>query len=264
MMESLAKNYAGKVTKYQFDGKTHCEVTAWLITKNLMGNPYGLISEKPKLPDSRTAEEIQLENRERVLRRARKRARQLVLTIGADHIITLTRRENVCDVAPMLLAFEKFIARLKVQNPDFKYVACWERQKRGAIHFHIAVRGWQNIPMLRDAWLRVVPDGGLNVEAGKRLDDKNRTGRVASYITKYITKCLDDETLHASNRRTYRASHGIELDQERVFFNASNWTGIIGEALDKVMNISPSKTGKFGGKIWCCDDWTSVWICSWG
>jgi len=51
--------------------------------------------------------------------------------------ITLTFRENIQDLNIAHYEFQKFVARLKTLDCNFKYLAVVEFQQRGAIHYHL-------------------------------------------------------------------------------------------------------------------------------
>ncbi|WP_236651814.1 rolling circle replication-associated protein [Enterococcus hirae] len=58
--------------------------------------------------------------------------------------LTLTFRENIQDIAYANNKFNKFIKRLNyelyhIKKSKLKYLATWEKQKRGAIHYHIVL-----------------------------------------------------------------------------------------------------------------------------
>ncbi|WP_430733054.1 rolling circle replication-associated protein [Burkholderia stagnalis] len=95
------------------------------------------------------------ENSESNLLDAAKRAKQQVRlrckAIGADRMITLTYRENMQDKARLKRDFDALRRRL-AKLSTFLYVATPERQKRGAWHLHVAVKGRQNYRVLRSIW----------------------------------------------------------------------------------------------------------------
>lgn len=56
--------------------------------------------------------------------------------------MTLTFKDNIQDVKYTNVEFKKFIKRLNYylyneKKQNLKYLAVWEKQKRGAIHYHI-------------------------------------------------------------------------------------------------------------------------------
>lgn len=148
-------------------------------------------------------------------RRARKTVRHRCKAIAADRLVTLTYRENMMDREQALKDWKAFVRRLsRVQ--DFHYVAVIEVQARGAIHFHVAVRGRQHYALLRSIWYSVL---GTNAEGQTRgqvnVRDPHRFGfgntgqhKLASYIAKYCGKQMDARDL---NQKRYFCSKGIVI-----------------------------------------------------
>ena len=81
------------------------------------------------------------DHEDRAVRRARSRIRQLILTVRADHLLTLTYRDNVTDFKRACSDLNKFVRIVKDQLPGWVYIAVPEQQKRGAWHWHMAVCG---------------------------------------------------------------------------------------------------------------------------
>lgn len=92
--------------------------------------------------------EKRVENDEDAGRRAKQKVRDCCKAISADRMVTLTYRVNMTDRKKALKDWKAFCRRLgKVQK--FHYVAVIEEQERGALHFHVAVRGRQSYVLLR-------------------------------------------------------------------------------------------------------------------
>lgn len=144
---------------------------------------------------------------ERATRRARKAARVRCKASGYDSLFTFTYRDNVQDRDLVAVHWKETVRRIKRILPDFSYVAVLERQKRGALHLHVAthrlpasftVRGvkLKSWNVLRSIWRSVVGDLGGNFDESKR-QRCSRAGsfRIARYITKYIAKDFEDGEL---------------------------------------------------------------------
>ena len=99
-------------------------------------------------------------NKEQNERRARARAageiRRKCLAVRADHLVTLTYRDNVEDRERVLTDLDRLKRMLTRGGYSMPYVAVLECQKRGAIHPHLAVHGIQDIRLLRRCWYRIV------------------------------------------------------------------------------------------------------------
>lgn len=150
-------------------------------------------------------------------RRAKKNVCIRCKAISADRMVTLTYRENMVDRERALADFKEFRRRLsKVKK--FYYVAVIEEQERGALHFHVAVRGKQSYALLRSIWQRVLGLGADGKQMGQvNVRDPNSFGfgvkgahRLASYIAKY---CGKEMACRGLNQKRYFASLGIVLPE---------------------------------------------------
>lgn len=154
-------------------------------------------------------------NRARASRRARTKVRRLSISKGVNCLLTLTYRENMLDRDRCKRDLDVFIKRLRRALPSFEYIACLERQKRGAWHIHIGCRRVQShyvhkgslvksYDLLRSLWRGVVgaDNGTCNVQ--KRRSRAPR--KIAMYIAKYIGKEMGEDLRKFEN--SYSASGG--------------------------------------------------------
>ncbi|WP_343549425.1 hypothetical protein [Ralstonia sp.] len=154
------------------------------------------------------------EHRERNIDAASRRARQSLRlkakTIQADHMLTLSTRENIQDLDRFQELFDRW-RRIMGAVKAFAYVAVPERQTRGAWHLHVAVHGkparWRAIR----AWLRVVGGKGngyvhLREPEGGHYGQAWQPHQLSAYISKYIGK---DVGVAELNRKRYWTSRGI-------------------------------------------------------
>jgi hypothetical protein len=157
------------------------------------------------------------ENDDDAGRPAKKNVRDCCKAISADRMVTLTYRENMLDRDRALKDWKAFCRRLgKVAK--FHYVAVIEEQERGALHFHVAVRGKQSYVLLRSIWQRVLglgPDGQQMGQVNVRDPHSFGFGvkgahRLASYIAKY---CGKDMQCRALDQKRYFRSRGIVLPE---------------------------------------------------
>lgn len=193
---------------------------------------------------------------DRAIRRARSRIRQLVLTTGADHLLTTTYRENVTDFDLSCGHLARFIRIVKAQLPGWVYVAVAEQQKRGAWHWHLAVCGRQDVDLLRSAWRRVVGDGNIDVKPPRHRTG-NRQLALVRYLSKYLAKGFKNGT-HELNARRFRASRGIEVPAEYLILpkaQAANVrTFIEGRLIESAGTV---------GHVWEAEGKAAGWACSW-
>jgi hypothetical protein len=91
-----------------------------------------------------------------------------------------------------------------------------EKQKRGALHFHAEVVGFQDVALIRRIWLSMVWDGSIDVQyrGGKKgiLWERNR---LAGYLSNYISKAFDLECF--TGRHRYRCLKHIEV-VKRIYY----------------------------------------------
>lgn len=191
---------------------------------------------------------------------AKKAVRERCKQIGADRMITLTYRENMIDRERALKDYDMFRRRLKKAGIAFHYVAVMENQKRGAIHFHIAVHGRQAYHLLRSVWQSVVGSvhgkkmGQVNVRNPSDFGfGKSAIHKLAAYIAKYCTKDMECRDL---DQKRYFSSRGIpkpEVVQWRL--HSDDMLSAVHAA------VSVARGGNIEGMtIWCNNALGVVWI----
>lgn len=148
-------------------------------------------------------------------RRAKSQVRKRCKMIQADCMVTLTYRENMQDMNRLQRDVKAFVNRLRALGP-FEYVLTVEKQKRGALHVHMACQSFpawmknaegvkvKSYNLVRAIWRSVVGRDNGNVDLTKPR--KNASHRIACYIAKYIGKNLEDAVFNA---KSYWASRGI-------------------------------------------------------
>lgn len=171
----------------------------------------------PKTKAKRGESENRESNDDDAGRRAKKNVRLCCKTIGADRMVTLTYRENMVDRVQALKDWKAFCRRLgKVKA--FHYVAVIEEQVRGALHFHVAVKGRQHYATLRSVWQHVLGRDAEGREMGQvNVRDPHKFGfgnkgahKLASYIAKYCGKDMQCRDL---DEKRYFRSRGIVVPQ---------------------------------------------------
>lgn len=142
--------------------------------------------------------------------RAKVAIRRRVLSMQADRMLTLTFRENITDISEAWGCFHYFGKLMRKSFESFQYVVVPEFQSRGAVHFHLAIRGYYPVQLVRKHWLRAVGQRGGNIDiTSPRKAEKNSWNpkRIANYIAKYITKT----DVVAFNKRRYASGGKIEI-----------------------------------------------------
>ncbi|WP_430615846.1 hypothetical protein IGI71_002830 [Enterococcus sp. DIV1279b] len=121
--------------------------------------------------------------------------------------LTLTFRENVQDIDYANNEFKKFIKRLNyalyhTKKAKIKYLATWEKQKRGAVHYHIILF---DFPYISVNHLTTIWGHGYVKINQIDVDSVENRGR---YISKYFDKELD---LKEHKKKAFFKSRNLKL-----------------------------------------------------
>ena len=257
---NVADSSGSEAAALRLEKRTHLNTAKYRINIIDYGHGVGeigwsFISTTQPVKASRGKSENRVKNEDRSMRRSRSKMRKLILTTKADHLLTLTYRDNVTDFAQSAKDFSSFIRKVKFSLPDFIYIAVAEQQKRGAWHWHLAVRGRQDVNLLRLAWRSVVGDGNIDVNA-PRSAQKGRQFALIQYLGKYLGKGFADGE-HKLNARRFRASQGIKIPHLSIEL-PNNDRNVLGFAIETLRD----KVGSVG-HVWTSDDCTAGWACSW-
>jgi hypothetical protein len=195
------------------------------------------------------------QNADRAARRARSRLRQRVLAANLDHLLTLTYRDNMTDFRQAGCDLTRFTRAVRTSLDGFQYVAVPEKQKRGAWHWHLAVRGRQDVQLLRRLWLNIIGEGNIDVQKPK--SGRNRRLALVGYLGKYLAKGFA-EGHKELNRHRFRASLGIKVPGELVEVPEH----LRGEVSAYVIGQLQQRSGSVGF-VWINQDIQAGWACSW-
>lgn len=175
---------------------------------------WGLVIPREATCVERGKSKNRKKNIERATRRAKAQVRRKCMAGGFDHLLTLTMRQNITDKERAVHYLQRFERKMHQYIPDWKYVCTIERQKRGSIHFHLGVKGFQDVQFLRSVWRSIVGEGNVDVQYVKSKKGLTwRKARLASYLAKYINKEMETEL----NERRFRASPGIVIPEVTVY-----------------------------------------------
>ena len=125
--------------------------------------------------------------------------------------LTLTFKDNIQDIAITNREFKYFIQRLnyylyqtKIQT--LKYIATWEKQKRGAIHYHVIFFDFPYIAKekLQELWAH----GFIKINRID-VDSKENRGR---YLSKYFGKDLE---LKEHKKKAFFKSQNLKMPMEQ-------------------------------------------------
>lgn len=174
-------------------------------------------------------------------KRAKKRVRQLCKAEGMDTLLTLTYRALVADLGLVKRHLREFHRRAVRILPGFKFVACFEKQKRGAWHVHMATKGIptmltakngvkvKSYNVIRALWRAVVGEYEGNIDVSRRKRNSRRSAAsIASYIAKYIAKDFAETEKWANRFTTY----GVKVED----VTADNFVGDVAD-LHEAMEV---------------------------
>ena len=174
---------------------------------------WGKVDPRPGKKGFKGTSKNKEQNEKRAQARAKGEIRRKCLSIQADHLVTLTYRDNVEDRDRVLTDLERLRRMLSRIGYRMPYVAVLECQKRGAIHPHLAVRGFQDIRLLRRCWYKIVgkAQGQVNVRGPR---PGTSPVKLARYLSKYISKDIDSQPREFEEHR-YFCSLGIAVPTEQ-------------------------------------------------
>lgn len=258
---SASEDGRGGEAALRLEKRTHLDDGRYRITLRDYGGGLGEIgwsfmsSLRPGKAGRGFSEERE-EHENRAVRRARSRIRHLILATSADHLLTLTYRENVTDFNRACADLSKFVRTVKAKCPGWVYIAVPEQQKRGAWHWHMAVRGRQDVALLRSTWRHIVGEGNIDVNPPRGVG-KKRALALVKYLGKYLAKGFAEGN-RALNGRRFRASLGIRIPCESVTLPTAERANVSGCALDRLHAVAGSV-----GFVWQSEELLAGWACSW-
>jgi len=221
--------------------------STWTITihdfgKQWVESSWGKVDSRPGKRGRKGGSPNPERNQQRARSRAVGEIRRKCLSIGADHLVTLTYRENVQDRTRVLEDLERLRRMLAKSGSPILYVTVMECQKRGAIHPHIAVRGFQDVRLLRRCWYRIVGNGQGQVNVRGPRPGSSPV-KLARYLSKYISKDLDALPREAGEHR-YFCSLGINVPTERFELALARPSeGVAGELFSLMLNETLRRIG---------------------
>lgn len=131
--------------------------------------------------------------------------------------MTLTFKENIEDISYTNKEFNKFIKRLnyylyKTKKQKLKYLAVWEKQKRGAIHYHIILF---DLPYIKNKELQEIWGHGFIKINKIDVDSKENRGR---YVSKYFSKDID---IKEYKQKAFFKSQGLKTPKINYYKNTN-------------------------------------------
>jgi len=189
--------------------------------------------------------------------RARSNIRRKALSMSADRMLTLTFRDNVTDVDEAWSVFKYFCKLMRKRYREkFQYIAVPEFQKRGAVHFHMAIGHYFHANTVRRLWHRAVGHRGGNIDitSPKKFGKKSwNPKRIANYISKYISKA----EIVDFNKRRYSTGGKIQLpDPQR------GWLALGVPVVSIMRQIVETRTRKQIECVWESEGFFGIIYCS--
>lgn len=121
--------------------------------------------------------------------------------------LTLTFKKNIQEINQTNQEFKYFIQRLnyhlyKTKIQSLKYIATWEKQKRGAIHYHVI---FFDFPYIAKETIQELWKHGFIKINRIDVDSKENRGR---YLSKYFGKDLD---LKEHKKKAFFKSQNLKM-----------------------------------------------------
>ncbi len=147
------------------------------------------------------------------------RFRHRVLMMDADRMLTPTFRENVSDLKAAWKFFNRFLRLMRDHYGEFQYVAVPELQERGAWHFHLAVKGFYNVNLVRFFWRKAICGDGKSEVGAINITSPRKGGawqrkKLVRYLCKYLGKELVSDLVYS---RRYSSSQNISPPESYTF-----------------------------------------------
>lgn len=93
------------------------------------------------------------------------------------------------------------------EKESLKYISVWERQERGAIHYHVIMF---NLPFVEAKKLEEIWKNGF-IKINLIKDEDKATGSVSTYLTKYFVKDIAERV---REKKAYFSSRNLEKPKE--------------------------------------------------
>jgi len=212
-------------------------------------------------------EELSVENLEKAAQRAKRKMRLMVKNMGADHLLTLTKREaegsDYATAEEWAEYWDKFRRMMVRVIGDFPYVAILEKHKKGNYHLHVAWCGRINLGNVRRIWHAALGGGkgcgNIDHQKIKVKSGGDRSARIARYITKYVSKHFETEPRF--NKKRYWASRQTLEEARRYILNADT----LDQAIVKMHNMLGLDLAKFllterKGDFFMFPDGSGLWL----
>jgi hypothetical protein len=189
------------------------------------------------------------ENARRAKRMVRCKAREMVV----NNLVTMTTRETAAGgystSAHLMDRFAEFVRQYhRATGRSLLYVAVPERHPSNPDHWHlhVAIAGRVDLRVGNAIWWKLCGGRGMgNIDVKKKRGrtDLVRSEKIARYISKYITKNLEEGN-ELVGRHRYRASRVSLLPRHKFLLNSRDLVEGYNELLGR-LNVFVSDVGVF-------------------
>lgn len=93
------------------------------------------------------------------------------------------------------------------EKESLKYISIWERQERGAIHYHVIMF---NLPFIKAKKIEEIWKNGF-IKINLIKDEDKATGSVSTYLTKYFVKDIEERV---REKKAYFSSRNLKKPKE--------------------------------------------------
>lgn len=215
-------------------------------------------------------EAISVPNQQSAAKRAKRKVRLLVRNMMASHLVTFTRREAAGSEywtdAEWIAAWARLRRQLVRVMGEFPYVCVLEKHEKGNYHLHVAWCGHVRVHLVRKLWLAVLGGGAgcgnIDAKLIRVKQGGDRSARIASYISKYIAKGVEEGFRY--NKKRYWASKQSLEEARRYVLTADTLRGALGQmraflGLDFGRFVVDQLTGRCSNLFVFPDD-SGVWL----
>lgn len=162
-------------------------------------------------------------------------------------MVTLTFAENLTDYDRARTYFENFLHRFRKHlsrngEPALKFICVWERQKRGAIHFHALFNCRIEHKTLERLW-------GHGFVFVSRISSSEGKLSAIKYIVKYMTKSVEEQLKNGmkSRQRLFFASNNLEKPEVKKLEEALNLDDLIFDNMENMISTGEYDLADFKG-----------------
>lgn len=109
--------------------------------------------------------------------------------------LTVTFKDNITDIKLAHKEFDNFMKRFKryLKRTKIKYIATWEKQKRGSIHYHIILF---DVPFIKANKMEEIWGNGF-IKINK-IAKSVKQWEIGVYLTKYFVKDIDKKQRYSN------------------------------------------------------------------